>query len=201
MHIFQHLKAIWYEEHTPGQMAKFIANEFETRSGRVVVTSRRAKKGGISGAKSVTRTFYFHDGIAKMKRKTKVGTRNGMCPHCKFLSVEQDIYLAIGPHPEAGKVTSGEGAEISAIIARFGNTWACNKCKRDLGLTHVQDERTEIWTAPWTGYCDEDNPKHWHHVEPLPAKFKEDTHLDEYIQIDTYWCNITTIRPNEEERL
>lgn len=194
----KHPSVEWFNTHTPGQMAKDLAKDLAPESGRIKVLTFRLKKGGISGTRPRTDVFYFHDGHAKKKRKTRDCTRNGMCPHCKFLSVEQDIYMVTGPHPAAGKDTSPPGAKRRAIIARFGYTHACAKCMRDNGWIRVNNERAEVWDAPWRGYCDPVNPKHWHQVEPLPVEFTEDEHLDVYVHIDTHWSKVTTIRLTEE---
>ena len=189
----------WFNTHTPGQMAKELAKDLAPESGRIKVLTHRLKKGGISGARPRTDVFYFHDGIARKRRKSRECTRNGMCPHCKFLSVEQDIYLVTGPHPDSGKVTSAPGARKRAIIARFGHTYSCAKCMRDNGWRRVTDERHEVWSASWTGYCDEDNPNDWHHVEPLPVEFNEENGLELYVNIDTHWSKITIFKLKEDD--
>lgn len=188
----------WFNR-TPGTMAKDVAQDLVPEQGYITVVTRRAKKGGISGSKPVRSVFYFHDGVSKKRRETKEHSRNGICPHCGFFSVNQDIYVATGVHPEAGRDTSPDDAEVRAIIARFGYTYACAQCIRDRGWTRVKDIRKDIWDAPWRGYCDEDNPKHWHQVEPLPVAYVLEDHLTIHVVIDTYWSRVEIFRKDEEE--
>ena len=181
----------WFNR-TPGKIANAMAEELDPEQGYVIVITRNRK------GKSLSSTFYFHDGVAKKRRESKEHTRNGMCPHCGFFSVNQDLYLIIGDHPEAGRVTSPHDAKRRAIIARFGYGYACSQCVRDNGWTIIDNPRKQIWDADWKGYIDEDYTR-WYQVEPLPATYSVERGLPLCVVSHTYWSKITIVRKEEEE--
>jgi hypothetical protein len=171
----------WFDD-TPGNLAKKFAKIWPELKGTIQVVSTTRKARGRHAQR--LNNFIFHDGIAKSKReakKNKAGmlTANGMCFNCGFLSVNMDLYLVTGDHPDGGAIL--RPGKLSTVRSKIGYGYACAQCLRDNGWQ--TQESMDFFNGEHAGYVGDDTSK-WHSIEPLPELWKLHVHARNRVTIN-----------------